>query len=230
MTKLVTPPTSGAIAIVTPRSALLAKLDELSDLEPIVARRLSYRTQRALKTMFPLAGSGEETYRRALTRAERLPDRLALHEQREALWDAVYVAASEPEIEALVGAMIDGVPNAASRVTPTVIDAIVYSIIHADDGRDPDDYPCWRGYSANVLACATRRIWSTQKFAFGAAEVLEAASAVRLDYWRALRATIQIEDLRVNAETIVNDFEDERELAAIMRGERDEIDDFGGEP
>ncbi len=188
MTKLIAPP-AGAVAIASPSSSMLRTMEKLNSLERVIARRTGNEVTLALQRMSPLVIANEKNYAIAKRRIAPMPDRMTLQAEYDGIWEAIYVPALDHEVETLVGAMIDGVPNAQARVKPEIIDAISYSVAHADDDRDPSDWPCWRGFSARVLAGATRRIWSTQRFAFGAAEVIDAARAVRLNYWNALEPT-----------------------------------------
>jgi hypothetical protein len=203
MTNILSPP-SGAVAIAATRSPLLDKLGELCQIEPIVVLRTSDPVTRWLKTALPLRGATDANYRLAQQRLERLPDRATLSHQCAELRNAIYAAAAEPEVEALVALTFDGIPSASSRVTTTLIDATVFSLMHADDDRDASEYPHWNGLSAQIIAGATRRLWRESCFVPCPKEFVEKALGVRWRYFSALRATDQLLELRRNAEEAAN--------------------------
>ncbi|MGD9543548.1 MAG: hypothetical protein AB7U86_05140 [Methylocystis sp.] len=142
---------------------------------------------------------------RALGRLEKIPSRELLEEQHEALRAALYEPASEREARAILGLMLEGIPAAASGATQSYGDALAFAVIHADDDRDPETYPHWRGFSAAVLFAATRRIWTTTTFTPSIAEVIKTAREVRADYYAALARTNRLLELRANARDVIAD-------------------------
>ncbi|PWB89895.1 hypothetical protein C5688_13730 [Methylocystis sp. MitZ-2018] len=101
--------------------------------------------------------------------------------------------------------MLEGIPAAASGATQSYGDALAFAVIHADDDRDPEAYPRWRGFSTAVLFAATRRIWTTSTFTPSIAEVIKTAREVRADYYAALARTNRLLELRANARDVIAD-------------------------
>lgn len=191
-----TGPKKSAVAVMQERFATVA---------PLVTRRNSERTADAIRSMVDLSGRFPDDRERALARLEKIPGRYELEEQREQLRLAVYVPATEVEARAILGLMLEGIPAAASGATVGYGDALAFSIAHADDDRDPEQFPRYRGFSAAVLFATARRLWATPTFTPSIAEVLEVARKVRAEHYAAFATTNRLLDLRFNAEGVVED-------------------------
>ncbi len=160
---------------------------------------------------------------RALAMLQRLPDLQQLEDQREELCAAIYEPANETEARAILGLMLEGIPAAASGATVGFGDALAFAIVHADDDRDPDEFPRWKGFSAAVLFATARRIWEKSTFTPSIAEVLEVARKVRAEHYAAYSTTNRLLALRLNAEDVVDDTRPFPETPADMAADPDTI-------
>lgn len=170
------------------------------DLGPVVARRTNAAF--AIGRMFPIRGWSEQHRATALKRIERIPSLDVLKQDAKRLQTAIFSTATEAEIRLIVGVMLDGLPAASSQISAGYIDAIVVSILHADDARSSEDYPGFKGFSGHVLAGVARRVWGGQKFAPAISELLTIARETRSEFWRALQLTERLIEIRENAEDI----------------------------
>lgn len=189
----------------TRKSPLTVLQERFGGMEQLVARRNSERVTTALRAMTEIRGCGNDDRAAALARLEMLPARQELETQLEELRAAVYHPAPEAEVRAILALMLEGIPAAASGATETYGDALSFAVIHADNDRDPDQFPKWRGLSAAVLFVTAQRIWRKTTFTPSIAEVLEVARKVRAEHFAALSATSRLLVLRENAEDVVDD-------------------------
>jgi len=194
---------------VKQKSALAVLQDSFGDLPQLVARRNSGYVVSGVRSMCELSAHVPGHRERALERLKRIPCRGAIEGQREALRVAVYEPASEIETRAILGLMLEGIPAAASGATAGYGDWLAHSIIHADDERDPDEFPLYRGFSAAVLFATAQRVVKSSTFTPSIAEVLGPAQKVRAEYFAALSTTIRLRDLRLNAEEVAGYLEPE---------------------
>ncbi|PPD09755.1 MAG: hypothetical protein CTY36_02720 [Methylocystis sp.] len=174
--------------------------DRFGDLAPVVVRRAA--AAHAINRMFPIRGWSEQHRATALKRIERIPSLDVLKHDAQRLHAAIFSAATEAETRLVVGVMLDGLPAASSQISVGYIDAIVVSILHADDDRSSGDYPEFKGFSSHVLVGVARKLWDEQKFAPAISEFLAIAREKRAEFWRALQLTERLIEIRENAEDI----------------------------
>jgi hypothetical protein len=183
-----------------PANIVAKVLNRFGDLGPVVARRTN--AAHAIKRMFPIRGWSDQHRATALKRIERIPSLDVLKQDAERLHTAIFSAATEAETRLVVGVMLDGLPAASSQISVGYIDAIVVSILHADDDRSSGDYPEFKGFSGHVLVGVARKLWDEQKFAPAISELLAIAREKRAEFWRALQLTERLIEIRENAEDI----------------------------
>jgi hypothetical protein len=174
--------------------------DRFGDLAPVVARRTN--AAHAIRRIFPLKGWSEQHRATALKRIERIPSLDVLKHDAQRLHAAIFSAATEAETRLVVGVMLDGLPAANSQLSVGYIDAMVMSLVHADDCLSSDDWPNFKGFSGHVLAGVALKIWATSKFAPAVSEILAIARETRAEFWRALKLTERLIEIRENAEDI----------------------------
>lgn len=200
---------------VTPRGNVLAQLDKrFGALVPIVARRSSERVIGELQSWTRLSAQFPAHEERARKRLAVIPDRGTLCNQADALRAAIWSKASEPESRLIVATMLEAIPAARDKTSPAHIDAIVYTLSHADED-EPDNSLGFAGFSCTVMFVLARRVIAKHTFTPSAAELLEIARAVRLDHWRALQTTNKLLEFCGNAEEVIDEFDDAR----ILTGE-----------
>jgi hypothetical protein len=185
-----------------PKTPLATLSKKFAPIGQLVARCNSSRVVDAVR-MVEIRGISDVSRKLALDRIDRLPPLAELEEQLVILHSAVFEPAPERELRAVLGVMLGGIPNAATQATTEYGDALVFSILHVDDSRDPDDFPRYRGLSAAVLFATAQALWLTCKFAPSIAEVIDTARRIRADYWSALAATNRLSTLRADAEDVV---------------------------
>jgi hypothetical protein len=200
------------------KSPIVVLQERFGAVAQLVTQRNSDRTSAALRDMVEISGRFAGDRDRAMARLEKISDRVTLNDQRDVLLEAVYQPAPEREVRAIFGLMLEGIPSAASGATSGYGDTLTFSIMHADEDRDPSEYPRWRGFSAAVLFATARRLWERSTFTPSVAEVLGCARQVRQEYFSAFAATNRLLDIRANAEGVVEDSEP-----------YDDADDFGDE-
>ncbi|CAJ0885250.1 hypothetical protein AMST5_03598 [freshwater sediment metagenome] len=200
----ITPAKARSSAKKPPLVTLHEKFGPIANL---VTRRNGERVLTALREMVEIRGCSPEDRPRALLRLDRLPPLAELDEQRHALRVAIYDPATEAEIRSVMGLMLEQIPAAATGATPAYGDGLTFELMHADDERDPDRVPRFRGFSAAVLFATSRRIVQTATFTPTTAEVLRTAQTVRSEYFAALGATNRLIALVENAQGVVEDTE-----------------------
>ena len=115
---------------------------------------------------------------------------------------ATFSAAPERELRVIIGVMLEMIQK--SKDSSTIwIDGLVMFIQRVDDDQPDDAFPEFRGVSAPVMALAAQRVVEVQKYKLEISEVLAAARAARLDFWRAWRATGRLIALRDDAEDVI---------------------------
>lgn len=184
----------------TPASTnVVSKLFASVNLENEVAAN-----QNLLVENYRLRSGGTAAAEDATRRLARMPSRDQLQTREKAFSDALVKRADERQIRFIIATMLEAIPAAASQVTAAYIDAMVWSIEHADDDRDPTDRMLPpRGFSPHVLVGAVREIWMQSRFAPSIAEFVGTARAVRERYYHAWITVRRHLILIDNAERII---------------------------
>jgi hypothetical protein len=197
--KLTTPAQRDASPATPPATPIAQAFERFAPIEALVGRRTSWRTQQFVQNAATFPPLDERFVEPARQRLRLIPDRLTLHNQFTTLWDACYIPASPAETRLFVALCLDGIPAAASQATASLIDATVITLA----GSPFDDPPGKRAFSCPVLMSAARALWAQSKFAPSPAEFLAAATAARDRYLLALHLTDKLNDLRMDAEDVV---------------------------
>ncbi len=146
-----------------------------------------------------LRGLGEQGCTRARTRIAHLPERDVLHDELELIHQSVFEPATELQIRALIGVMLDALPTAGAQVKVTYLDAMTETLRHTRDEGEGGA----AGFSAAVLARSIRMIWARSKFPPAIAEFIAIAREARAEFRNALRLTERLIDIRLDAEDLV---------------------------
>lgn len=190
---------SAPMTVETP--AILAGLaSKYSELHRLATRRASEETAEWLRGRRPVTDRREIETARTLARV--IPERLILHEQQIALYDAVYVPASEQEIRIVCAAIIGSITHASATAGLAFVESLVFSILHADDDESSPWAPR-EGFSTPVLYVAARRIIAKSKFCPSIAEVIEEATLAREMFHRALTTTMRLTELKLAADDLI---------------------------
>jgi hypothetical protein len=185
------------------QSVVAATLGRFAPLCTLAFERSASWTKLREVSMLGGGRMSDEVRAKAARRCERLPDLATLSDQAEAFYAAVYTRAKPDEVRWFVGVLFDGNQAWASRATRGAIDAIAFSLEHADDDRDPDAPHKFRGFSAAALAMAVQRIWLDKKFDPNICEIVQAAKDARARFWMAWRATERLIEIRDDADDVL---------------------------
>jgi hypothetical protein len=175
-------------------TSLAAQLVERNvDRERIVDRRTSLAIINRVEDMQLIRLGRSDALDMAKRRLKALPSSEALEADIEALDVAVRKPADRRQTRGAVAVPLDGIPGAASQVSPGLIDSVVITLERAGS-------PNFGGFSMPVLTSAMQVVWSRRKFAPAPCEVLDAARSEWKRYVAARGITEKL--LQIRQQTI----------------------------
>lgn len=150
--------------------------------------------------MTAIAPMRRDSLVKAQRRLAALPPRRELEAHVAELSAAALTPATRSEARAIVALCADGIPAAATQITPNVLDAITYTL---SDAAGPFYGSPTKGFSTAVLAAATQTLWRHSKFMPSPAEFLAAARDCRWLFIEALGFAERAFELLLDAEDVV---------------------------
>jgi len=191
-------PMSSAVGAPVP-NIVATIFNRYGGLEPMVTRRNLQSFK--IREMHELRGYSKRNHAIALDRLKRIPPLDDLRRDIEGLTTAAFGRAPEPEARLIIATMLEALPTAGAQCSATFIDAIIDTVDHYDDDREYG--PRFNGFSCEVLASTTRKVWKQHKFPPAIAELMEILCKTRLEYWYAIGLTEHLIALRDDAEDMV---------------------------
>jgi hypothetical protein len=186
-----------------PTACLLAQLgDRLGGVQALAARRNAQDVREAVRNLTILEVS-PRSIPRARAIAARIPDRMTLSTQADELHAAAFDRATPVEARFVFAAVLDSIPAAHAAATKEFLDALEFTLEHADDDVGERRGPS-NGFSLPVLFVTARRILASSTYCPSCAEILAAAREARAEMYSALLTTERLMTVLMNAEEVLD--------------------------